>query len=76
MGSFHITITKYGKGFQIEQPVKEFSVFCGEDLEKWMLKTACTYIISNQIYSGENKVDCKMQVDVNYRKWIDFLSFA
>ncbi|MEJ5996574.1 hypothetical protein WG904_19255 [Pedobacter sp. Du54] len=60
MGKFHRTINEYDKGFQIEMPNNEFNIFCGEDLEKWLLKTACTFISSNQIVAGDTKVNCQL----------------
>jgi len=60
MGRLHATIKKYDTSLQTDE-LDEFSIFCGEDLEKWMLKTTCNYIVSNQIYSGEQKVECKMK---------------
>jgi hypothetical protein len=60
MGRLHATINKYDTSLQTDEPLDDFNIFCGEDLEKWMLKTTCNYIVSNQIYSGEQKVECKM----------------
>ncbi|MBE5318613.1 hypothetical protein IM793_05565 [Pedobacter sp. MR2016-19] len=69
MGKFHKTFNKYEKELNIEKPVNDISIFCGENLEKWMLKTACSYIASKQIYSGDKKIECDMKdiyVDILY----------
>lgn len=69
MGKFHNTINRYDKDLHNELPLDELTIFCGEDLEKWMLKTACTFIASDQIYVGENKVECHLDtryVDILY----------
>ncbi|PKL85774.1 MAG: hypothetical protein CVV22_06360 [Ignavibacteriae bacterium HGW-Ignavibacteriae-1] len=52
MGRFHRIIIKFDEDFNLDNPKNDLSVFCGEDLEKWMLKTACNFIASNQIYRG------------------------
>lgn len=69
MGKFHSTLNRYEKEFQVQFPVNDFSIFCGEDIEKWMLKTACTFIASKQIYIGDKKIECNMRdiyIDILY----------
>ena len=61
MGRFHRTIVEYNQNFELNQPVNEFSLFCGEDLEKWLLKTVCAFIMSKQIGVGDKKVECQMK---------------
>ncbi|WP_259070332.1 hypothetical protein HDF24_14685 [Mucilaginibacter sp. X4EP1] len=61
MGRFHRTIVEYNQGFELETPINDLSLFCGEDLEKWMLKTVCAFIVSKQIGIGNKKVECKMK---------------
>ncbi|RZK37236.1 MAG: hypothetical protein EOO90_25685 [Pedobacter sp.] len=70
MGRFHKILHNYDLGFQIDQPVEEFEIFCGEDLERWMLKTACTFIASKQIFVGEEQIDVELKesyVDILFR---------
>lgn len=61
MGRFHRTIVQYNKGFATTTPHNELSIFSGEDLEKWLLKTVCAFIASNQIAVGDKRVHCQLK---------------
>lgn len=60
MGRFHSTINRYNQTFDLQIPLNELVIFCGENLEKWILKTICAFIASNQIGVGDKKIDCQM----------------
>ena len=49
MGRFYRTLLEFDEDFNSENPKNEIKIFCGEDLERWMLKTVCNLIASNQI---------------------------
>lgn len=49
MGRLYDIILRFDENFNSDKPVNDVAVFCGEDLERWMLKTACAFIASNQI---------------------------
>ncbi len=42
------TIGHYDRGFNQEKPGAEITVMCGEELEKWMLKTTCGMVAAGQ----------------------------
>ncbi len=68
MGEFYRTIVKYDKDFNIVNPTNDTVNFCGEDLEKWMLKTVCAFVASKQITRNGVKVSCQLK-----EKFIDIL---
>jgi len=53
-GSFLKTIGAFDKNFNVKQPTNEFKVFCGEDIERWMLKTTLGMIAARQIRTKTN----------------------
>lgn len=42
------TIGNYDRGFNQENPRADITVLCGEELEKWMLKTTCGMVAAKQ----------------------------
>ena len=69
MGRLFRIIIQFDEDFNAANPKDDLSVFCGEDLEKWMLKTACAFIASNQICLDGVKKDCVLKdeyVDILY----------
>jgi len=55
MGRLHQKIAQYDKGLIEDDFQNQFSLFSGEDIERWLLKTTCAYIASDQIYVGAEK---------------------
>jgi hypothetical protein len=43
------TIGNYDREFNQENPRAEISILCGEELEKWMLKTTCGMVAAGQV---------------------------
>lgn len=71
MGKFHRCIYEYDQAFNDENATADFKLFCGEDLEKWFLKTTCAFISSNQIYQGKELIKCEIPqifVDILYNE--------
>ncbi len=60
-GRLNKTILKFDEDFNLDNPTEDFAIFCGEDLEKWMLKTACAFIASNQITENGQKINCQIK---------------
>ena len=63
MGRFINAIKDFDGDFNNENPKSEIAVFSGENLEKWMLKTACAFIAAELILANGNKVRCIMKDD-------------
>ncbi len=61
MGNFYRAILKYDENFNSVNPTNDSTHFCGEDLEKWMLKTVCAFIASKQIVQDGIKVECQLK---------------
>lgn len=61
MGRLHENIAKFDEDFNSGNPKNDLAVFCGEDIEKWMIKTACSLIASNQICVDGEKTSCILQ---------------
>ncbi|WCT12985.1 hypothetical protein [Mucilaginibacter jinjuensis] len=61
MGRLHSTFNKYDQDLVTPIPTNELSIFCGENIERWMLKTACAFIASDQIYAGKEKMTCQIR---------------
>jgi hypothetical protein len=55
MGRFFRTIIDNDLNLISKKPNSEISTFCGNDLERWMLKVTCAFIASNQILSQTGK---------------------
>ncbi len=60
-GRLNNTILKFDEDFNLDNSTEDLAIFCGEDLEKWMLKTACAFIASNQITENGKKIHCKLK---------------
>ena len=43
------TIGNYDREFNQENPRAEISILCGEELEKWLLKTTCGMVAAGQV---------------------------
>lgn len=46
---FFKTLDSYDKGFKEPNPTEEIKVFCGEDFERWLLKTSIGILQSGQL---------------------------
>lgn len=68
IGNLHKVINQYHTELQTPDPKDSFRIFCGEDLERWMLKTICGFVASKQVYWGKDRIDCVIP-DI----WIDIL---
>jgi hypothetical protein len=62
------TIGSYDRGFNDEHPHREMSLFCGEDLERWMLKTVCSTVAAKQAGRGGVALDAEIS-----EKWVSIL---
>jgi hypothetical protein len=62
------TIGSYDRGFNDENPRREMSLFCGEDLERWLLKTLCSMVAGKQASRGGAPLDTKIP-----EKWVSIL---
>jgi len=51
-GRFIRTIGSYDRGFHEKPYHTEITVFCGEELEKWMLKTVCGMVAAGAVARG------------------------
>jgi hypothetical protein len=68
-GRFIETIGAFDRGFNQESPHAEIALFCGEELEKWMLKTVCGMAAAGQLARGGDK----LKLDVP-DPWVSILS--
>jgi hypothetical protein len=62
------TIGSYDRGFNDKNPRREMSLFCGEDLERWMLKTVCSMVAGKQAGRGGVPLDAEIS-----ENWISIL---
>jgi hypothetical protein len=62
------TIGNYDRGFNDVIPRREMSLFCGEDLERWMLKTVCSMVGGKQVGRGGVARDTEIS-----EKWVSIL---
>lgn len=70
-GRFIRTIGHYDSDFNNPNPQSELSLFCGEDLERWMLKTVCGMVAANQV--AQQRIPLSIDIPVN---WIQLLTGA
>ena len=68
MGRFFRTIIDFDEDFNSDAPKEELAVFCGEDIEKWMLKTVCGMVASCQLATQGQKNDVPLK-----KEWVDIL---
>lgn len=69
IGRLSKTLLRFDEDFNLDNAKEDLAVFSGEDLEKWMLKTVCAFIASNQIAYKGSKVSCELKdiyVDILY----------
>lgn len=61
-------IGEYDRDFG--QPVtrEEIRVFSGEDIERWLLKTACGFVAARQVVRDGRRLDCTLQ-----KHWLPLL---
>lgn len=55
MGRFMKTIKNFDSDFISQNPQNDFTIFSGEDIERWMLKTICDFIASKNIAKNGKK---------------------
>ena len=68
MGRFFTTILDFDEDFNRDAPKEELAVFSGEDIEKWMLKTVCALVASDQLATQGQKNKVKFK-----KEWVDIL---
>jgi hypothetical protein len=56
-GRFIRTIGSYDRGFHKKPYHTEITLFCGEELEKWMLKTVCGMVAAGTVARGGIQLD-------------------
>lgn len=61
MGRFFRTIYNYDQNLNIGNQNNEVSLFCGEDLERWMLKTICGFIASKLVTKDKVLLDITIE---------------
>lgn len=69
IGRLSKTLLKFDEDFNLNNAKEDLAIFSGEDLEKWMLKTACAFIASNQITENGLKISCELKdiyIDILY----------
>ncbi|MBL6447626.1 SEC-C domain-containing protein [Fulvivirga sp. 29W222] len=52
---FYRAIVEFDEDFNSEQPSTDFKIIAGENLERWMLKTVCAFIASQQFHRNGEK---------------------
>jgi hypothetical protein len=67
-GRFISTIGSFDTGFNGHNSKNEVVVFCGEDIERWMLKTICAMVSSKMIAKDGKITDIKLR-----EIWLDIL---
>ena len=70
-GRFFRTLREFDRGLRVAEPHKEddFVLFCGEDLERWLLKLLCGLLASGNASVGGERV----RVDDLDQSWLDLL---
>lgn len=68
LGKFTSTLIAYEADFNNPSPIEEIKIFCGEDIERWMLKTIC-----NQVNSDSIAKDGAPNIIKMGKEWVDVL---
>jgi hypothetical protein len=68
------TIGKFDSEFNTANPKPEIAIFCGENIERWMLKTVCGMVAAKQVSQDGNPVASKIletwpELLVDTTKW-------